>query len=193
MMQGTPERRPKVILKENFVVEENIDSIRWPQECSVCGGAVEQTDDIKLKKKFKNFGEINVDVLGIPYCKACFAKSRRTKFLDNVTLVISLILGIPLSILAIVASMATPGTQFVWFGLIFVLVIGICYGVVWLVVKFPIRALFKGHFVDLVNAWLIEEKKSDGREGVSVVIEIPNKVYANKFAQLNEVVPQPPK
>jgi hypothetical protein len=38
-----------------------------------------------------------------------------------------------------------------------------------------------------VDAWLIKEEKKDKKEGISVVIAIPNKQYASKFAQANSV------
>ena len=63
--------------------------------------------------------------------------------------------------------------------------IAIGYGLAWLIVKFPVKMLFRRRFAEPVDAWLIEEKKSDGKEGVSVVITIPNKDYAARFGQLN--------
>ena len=188
-MESQSERKPKLRRAKNFVVEENIDAIRWPQECSICGGVVEQTDNIKLQKKYKTFGKIKVEVADIPYCQTCLAKSRTARRLDTAVWILTLLLGIPLGFVLLAAqySRAGSGTGFIWLGLVFAFDIAVGYGLVWLVVKLPITTIFRERFVKPIDAWLIEEKKSDGKEGLSVVIAIPNKNYADKFGRLNGV------
>jgi len=186
-MSAGAQRRPRVRREKNFIVEENIDAIRWPKECAACQGPAEVSDDLRLERNIKVLGKIHVEVPGIPYCRACDPKIRRYKRLDRVRYVVALILGIPIGLLLIVAMARQPGTTFIWIGLVMLIGLVIGYGLAYLIVKFPVKALFRGHFVQPVEAWLVEEKKRDGREGASVVISIPNKAYAEKFAQLNGV------
>jgi len=173
--------------EKNFIVEENIDAIRWPKECAACGGPAEITDDLKLERNIKTLGKIKVQIPGIPYCQACAPRIRRHRRLDRVRWVVTLVLGIPIGLLLIVATARQPGTRFIWIGLLFLIGIALGYGLAFLIVKFPVKALFRRSFVEPVDAWVIEEKKRDGREGASVVISIPNRAYADKFAQLNGV------
>jgi hypothetical protein len=179
------QRRPRVRREKNFIVEENIEAIRWPTECAACQGPAEVSDDLRLERNIKALGKIHVEVPGIPYCRACAPKVRRHRGLDRVRYVVALVLGIPIGLLLIVATARQPGTRFIWLGLVMLIGIAIGYGLAYLLVKFPVKAIFRAHFVRPVEAWLIQEKKRDGSEGVSVVIHIPNKVYAEKFAQLN--------
>jgi hypothetical protein len=174
-------------VKGNFVVESNIGDVQWPQQCAVCGGPVETTDRLHLHGTFKALGRIDVDVDGIPYCRECFPKVHRGKLLERVRTVLAFVLGIPLGLYLIVLSMQqqSSGSRFVWIGMIMVLALAAGFGLSWLIVDFPIRALFKGRFARPVDAWLIQEKKTDNREGMSIVISIPNKDYAAAFAGLN--------
>jgi len=188
-MEGQPTKNPKVLRAKNFVVEENIDAIRWPQECSGCGGTVERTENIKLSKRYKTFGLITVDVAGIPYCQSCFKRSRAADRLDNVITVLTLVFGIPLGILMLVGVIqgGTAEPNLFALAVVFVFALALVYGLLWLLVKRPIRFFFKDRFADPFSAWMIEAKKSDGREGLSLVIAIPLKPYADKFAILNGV------
>lgn len=177
-------------VKRNFVVEENIQDIRWPAECAACGGAGELEDSLILKSKFKNLGKIQVEVKGIPYCRACFPKIRRGKLLDKITTIMAYVLGIPLGVLLIILSAQSQqgsGSGFIWIGLIFLIAIAMGYGISWLLIKMPVKLIFKRNFVAPVDGWLIEEVKKDGKEGVSVVISIPNNGYSAKFAEINKV------
>jgi len=193
-MESVETKRPRVIWKGNFVVEENVGAIMWPAECSACGGRVDVRDDLKLSGEFKNFGKVNVQVSGVPYCQGCFSKVKAAKRLDSVVIGLSLAVGIPLGIIVTITMMASSSVTFIWLPLIFVPVILICYALAWLAIKFPLRTIMKGRFVDYIDARLQHGKKSDGTEGVSVIIDIPNKDFATKFAQLNEALPEgPPK
>jgi len=186
-MEGELERKPHMRRGTNFIVEENVDTIQWPHECAVCGGPVEATDSLELKKTFKALGKIQVKVAGIPYCQVCLPKIHRGKMLDKVVYVVAFVLGIPIGLLLTTAVARQPGTTYVCCGLLMAVGLVIGYGLSWLIIKFPVRLLFKKYFASPVDAWLIEEKKSDGKNGMSVVISIPNKNYADKFAQLNGV------
>ena len=186
-MNGESDRRPRVRREKNFVVEENIDGLRWPGECAACGGPAEITDHLKLERNIKVLGKIHVEVPGIPYCQVCAPKIHSSRRLDKVRWVVTLVVGIPIGLLFILAAAQRPGTTFIWIGLLMLLGIAIGYGLATLIVKYPVKALLGGRLVQPVEAWLIEEKKRDGKEGASVVISIPNKVYAEKFAHLNGV------
>ncbi|OFW56449.1 MAG: hypothetical protein A2133_11535 [Actinobacteria bacterium RBG_16_64_13] len=184
MNEGS-ERKPRVRREKNFIVEENVDAIRWPRQCAACQGPAEVIENLTLERTLKVVGKIRVEVAGIPYCQACVPKIRRNKRLDKVRYVVALVAGIPIGLLLILAVARRPGTTFIWIGLLMLIGIAIGYGLAYLLVKFPVKALLRGRFVPPVEAWLLEEKKRDGREGASVVISIPNKAYAAKFAQLN--------
>jgi hypothetical protein len=182
-------RAPKIRRTRNFIVEQNVESIQWPQECCACSNPPEHTDNLHIKKKFKNYGEIKVQVKGIPYCEVCAKRSRTTKVVDTIVRVLAFVFGIPLGIFLIVLSARTSSSnQVIFLGLILILSIGIGYGFAWLVVKLPAKLILGKHMVEPVDAWLIEDDaKSDGKKGLSVVIEIPNKAYADKFAELNGI------
>jgi hypothetical protein len=188
-MDSQTDRRPKVRRGKNFVVEENIDTIRWPPVCSNCGGRVEQTENIALRQRYKTFGQISVEVVGIPYCRNCFTKSRTADRLDTVIVILTFLSGVPLGFLftawAIQGGTRGSSPTIIWLAMTFGLAIAICYGLLSLLLKRPIKFFFRDRFVDPVSAWLIEEKKSSGQQGLSVVIAIPNKRFADQFAQLN--------
>ena len=174
-------------VKANFVVESNIGDVQWPQQCAACGGPAETTDDLRLHGTFKGLGRIDVDVHGIPYCRQCLPNVRRGKALERIRTAVAFVLGVPLGLYLIILSMQqqTSGSRFVWVGMIMVLALAAGFGLSWLLVDVPVRALFKRKFVKPVDAWLVQEKKADDREGISVVISIPNKDYAALFASLN--------
>lgn len=178
-MDDKLQKRPRVRQeRKNFIVEQNIDAIQWPPECAVCGGRAEVTDTLKLEATFKNLGKVRIEVPGIPYCQGCFPKIRRGKLLDRVRYIVALVLGIPIGLLFVWMATKQPGATFVWCGLLLAMGLLIGYGLAWLIVKFPVKMLFRGYFVEPVDAWLV---------GTSVVISIPNRGYAAKFAQLNMV------
>ena len=183
-------KAPKIRRKNNFFVEQNVESIQWPQECCTCGGPPEHTEDLRLKKKFKNYGEIKVQVKGIPYCQVCAGRSRITKTINAIVRVLAFVIGIPLGIFLIVLSAqnSSSSNRIIFIGLIFLISIGIGYGLAWLLVKLPAKIILRKRMVEPVDAWMIEDdEKSDGKKGLSVVIAIPNKTYADKFAALNGV------
>lgn len=186
-METIAERKPKIRFQKNYVVEENLDAIEWPQECAACNGPVEIKDAIHLKEKFKGFGEIKVELAGIPYCQTCFPKIGAGKQLDRTHLILSFVIGIPLGVLLIAMLLADQNTNFIWCGAIFFIAYLIGYGIAWLFVKLPARIFLKGRIIEPVSAWLITEQKADKKEGISVIIAIPNKSYAGKFAQLNGI------
>lgn len=171
--------------KRNFVVEENIGAVRWPQECANCGGSAEVFDSLRMNKKFKGVGQIEIEVKNIPYCRTCFPKIRAGKRLDQVHLVVTFLIGIPLGILLIVMAMASKDVQFIFCGLVFLMALAVGYGIAWLLVKLPAKLLLGKRIAEPVDSWLIEEKKKDGKEGVSVVLSIPREDFAVKFAELN--------
>jgi hypothetical protein len=179
---------PVVMRREkNFIIEENVSNVRWPEECSGCEGPAEKHEDIHLEKKFKNLGQIKIDVKGIPYCQDCLKKARAAKRLDRAIQILALVFGIPLAIFGIAnqVSSQSSGSTFIMCGFEILLCIALCYGIFWLLIKLPLRKIFKDRYKDPVSAWMIEEKKRDGRQGLSVVIRIPNRGYADKFAFLN--------
>ena len=187
-MDTAIEQKPKIRReKKNIVVEENVKAVRWPQECVGCGSTAVQFDSILLKEKYKAFGEIQVQVEGIPYCQACFAKSRSGARLNLVVWIITFVLAIPLSALFILQSYSQQSGQggIVWCSMIFLFTLLFSYGLVWFLVKLPAKAILRKRILEPVTAWLIEEKKSDGKNGISLVLSIPNPAYALKFAALN--------
>ena len=179
---------PVVMRREkNFIIEENVSSVRWPEECSGCDGSALQHEDIHLEKKFKNLGLIKIDLKGIPYCQDCFKKAGAAKRLDRAIQILAIVFGIPVALLAIVNqyNSRSSGSNFILCGFEILLSIALFYGIFWLIIKLPMRKLFKNRYTEPISAWIIEEKKRDGREGLSVVIRIPNRGYADKFALLN--------
>ena len=74
-----------------FVVEENLEAIKWPQECSWCGDLVERFDCLRVKGKFKDAGQIQNEIAGIPYCKQCIGRSRLTGVLNNIVIIMAFV------------------------------------------------------------------------------------------------------
>ena len=178
---------PTIRFAKNFVVEENLSAVTWPQECAACGNPASIKDSIPLKENFKGFGEIKVEVTGIPYCPDCFPRIRAGKRLNKLVWILSFVIGIPIGILLIIAAMNNQNTTFVLCGVVLAIGWAIGYGLAWLFVKLPARILMKKRIIEPVDAWLIKEEKKDKKEGISVVISIPNKGYASKFAAANGV------
>ncbi|MHB1355724.1 MAG: hypothetical protein ACYCZF_07080 [Anaerolineae bacterium] len=179
---------PKIRRKNNFIVEQNLESICWPKECCTCGGPPDHTEDVHFKKKFKNYGEIKVQVNGIPYCQVCASRIRITKAIDAIVRVLAYVIGVPLGIFLVVLSAKSSSTKFIFLGLIFLIAIGIGYVLAYLLVRPPAKIILRKRMVEPVDAWMIEDdEKSDGKKGLSVVIDIPNKTYADKFAVINGV------
>lgn len=172
---------------KNFVIEENVDAVKWPQECANCGGPAEEIDSLRMSKEFKGIGKIKVEVKGIPYCRVCFPKIRAGKLLDQIHLAVTFLIGIPLGILLIALMMTSENVQFICCGLVFLVALLIGYGLAWLLVKLPAKILFGKKIAEPVGGRLIEEKKKDGKEGISVVLTIPREDFALKFAELNKV------
>ncbi len=187
-MEAGSETRPVMRRESNFIVEENLEAVRWPHQCVVCGGPAEQTDTLALRQNYKGIGEVRVDVAGIPYCQVCWRKARAGKRLNQAVWIGTVLLGIPLAILFGVLAMRSPSVRFVFCGMLVLLAFLTAYGIAWLLVKLPIKLLFRNRIVEPVDAWLITEKKRDGRDGVSIVIQIPNKSYADAFARVNGLV-----
>ncbi|MBA4384504.1 MAG: hypothetical protein C0410_07190 [Anaerolinea sp.] len=182
------ERKAKIRrLKANFVIEENVDAIKWPAECSACGGLPQAFDEIRMEKKYKNFGLIKTSLSHIPYCENCFKKVIATKRLDKAVWILALIFGIPLGLFLSALMANEPGAKIVCLGLLVGLGVAIAWGIFWLIIRFPIKSIFKNRYTEHIDAWIIEEKKSDQTEGLSVVVSIPNKTFAQKFANLNGV------
>jgi hypothetical protein len=186
-MEIITEKKPIIRFAKNFVVEENLTAVTWPQECAVCGGPPDIKDAISLKENFKGFGEIKVEVAGIPYCSVCFPRIRAGKRLNRLVWALSFVFGIPIGLLLIFAALTNENTSFVMCGILIALGWAVGYGLAWLSVKLPAKILLKKRIIEPVDAWLIKEEKKDKKEGISVVIAIPNKQYASKFAQANSV------
>ncbi len=180
--------KPSIRFAKNFIVEQHLDAVRWPQTCCSCGQPAEVYDNLQLKEKFKNYGEIRVQVTGIPYCQQCAKRSRTGKLVNRAVYVAAFIIGIPLAVLLILAASRSSSTRFIFCGLIIVLSLLVGYGLAWLLIKLPVKLILRKRLVEPVDAWIIEDDaKSDGTKGVSVVISIPNKRYAASFAELNGV------
>lgn len=182
------EKKPRIRRNKNFIVEENIDAVHWPRECTRCGGSVDVEDKFTLEKDFKTLGKIHINLSGIPYCRECFPMIQRGKKIGQVRFILALVLGIPIAALMILSAARQPGTTFILCGLLLVIGVLIGYGLSWLIIALPVKLLFKKSVAEPVDAWLIEEQKANGIQGVSVVLEIPYRTYADKFAQLNGVV-----
>lgn len=178
------EKTPRVRREKNFTVEENIDAIRWPAECAWCGGAVERYETIRMKDKFKEYGQVQAELKGIPYCQRCARNAKRTDRLNTIVFIVGLVIGIPLTIFAKVQPSTGGEAEMPWW-LTFVVCVGIGYGLAWLLLKLPYKLIFRKNVAEPVTAWQVEEFKSDGKQGVSVVINIPNKNFSDKFAELN--------
>lgn len=181
---------PRIRRNKNLIVEEGLEVLAWPQECATCGGAVERTDALALKSKFKNLGEISITVAGIPYCQTCYRKISAGKRLNQIVLIVAIVIAIPIALFMILAALRDQNVTFVWCGLIFFLAFLLGYGLAWLLIKLPVKTFLRKLITEPVDAWLISEKKRDGKEGISVVISIPNKHYADKFFALNSAPPQ---
>ncbi|KAF0111743.1 MAG: hypothetical protein FD147_754 [Chloroflexi bacterium] len=188
-MDGTMVKKAKIRRAVNFIIEENIEAVQWPRECSACGGIPTIFDRIKMEKKFKNFGIIISELRNIPYCKPCFQKVIATKGLDKIVLTLALIFGIPLGLLLSYLMAKDPGTRIVCLGLLLVAGVGIAWVFFYLLIRFPVKSIFKNNFTEYIDAWLFEDEKADRTEGLSVMVSIPNKRFAEKFAVLNEVPP----
>lgn len=186
-MDTIAETKSTIRFAKNFVVEENLAAVTWPQECAACGGPPDIKDAILLKESFKGFGEIKVEVAGIPYCPDCFPRIRAGKRLNTLVWILSFVVGIPIGILLILAAMTNKSSSIVMCGILIALGWAVGYGLAWLFVKLPAKILLKKRIIEPVDAWLIKEEKKDKKEGISVVIAIPNKQYARKFAQANGV------
>jgi hypothetical protein len=186
-MEPSIENKPTIRFSKNFIVEEHLDAVQWPQECAACGGPPEINDAIELSEDFKGFGKVKVDVTGIPYCQGCFPRIRSGKRLNTWVYVLSFVLGIPLAILFILSAMTNQSTTFVMCGFLILVGWAIGYGLAWLLVKLPAKIFFRKKFIEPVGAWMIKEQKKDKKEGISVVLSIPNKDYKAKFAALNGV------
>ena len=186
-MEPSIEKKPYIRFEKNFIVEENLSAVKWPHECASCGGPVEIEDTIELSEEFKGFGKVNVVVPGIPYCKSCYPLIGKGKSLKTWVYVISLVLGIPIGILLIISALVDKSTSFIMLGFMLLLGWAIGYGLAWLLIKLPAKLFFKKKFIEPVDAWLLKEQKKDKKEGISVVISIPNKAYKAKFATMNEV------
>ncbi len=171
--------------KKNFVVEENVDAVKWPKECANCGGPAEVSDTLRMNKNFKGVGQIKVEVKNIPYCRTCLPKIRAGQRLDRTQMVVAFLIGIPLGILLIAMMARDRSVQFIFCGLVFLMTLAVGYGIAWLLVKLPAKLLLGKRIAEPVDGWLIEEKKADGKEGVSVVLTIPREDFALKFAELN--------
>jgi len=176
---------PKIRRDKNFIVEDNLEAIRWPQECSWCGRPVEHLETLKLKEKFKTKGQIQAEVAGIPYCKRCAGTARWTGRINTAIMILALVIGIVLTIFSkIQEATGTSGTSTPWY-LAFLVSFGIGYGLSWLLLKLPFKLIMRKRLTEPVTAWLMEGLKSDGQQGISVAISIPKKSYAEKFAQMN--------
>ncbi len=186
-MDTIAEKVPTIRFAKNFIVEENLSAVTWPQECAVCGGLPDIKDIISLKENFKGFGDIKVEVAGVPYCSDCFPRIRAGKRLNRLVWVLSFVIGIPIGILLILAAMTNESTTIVMCGILIALGWVVGYGLTWLFIKLPAKILLKKRIIEPVDAWLIKEEKKDKKEGISVVIAIPNKGYASKFAAANGV------
>jgi hypothetical protein len=173
----------------NFIVEDHIDALRWPQQCSNCGGPVEHTDSLEMSQKYKNYGRITVKVSGIPYCSSCMAKGRTTSRLNTIVLIAAFVIGIPLfALFGIQWLTSAQGGQFCAIGFALLGCIAIGYGIAWLLIKLPAKIILRKRLIKPIKAMLVERKKSDGKQGICVSLEIPNREYADRFAQLNEAV-----
>lgn len=174
-----------------FVVEENVDAVKWPHECVVCGAAPMLTDDINLARKMKNVDQVRTQVKGIPYCEPCLKKVKATRRLDMVVYILALVFGIPLGLLLTSLSANTPGTQIVCCGLLMVAGVVIAWLVFYLIIRFPVKSIFKNKFIEeVVTASLNEVTHLDGSQGFNVSISITRPEYAEKFSGLNEVEPE---
>ncbi len=188
-MDIVPEKKARIRCEKNFIVEENIDAVKWPDECAVCGGAVVVKDAIPMEKKFKNYGTVKTELKGIPYCSSCYAKVKATRRLDRAVWILALVCGIPLGLFLAYLMSNQPGTRLICLGLMVAVGVAAAWGFFWLLIRFPVKAIFKNSFVEYIDAWLFEETKPGLHEGLSVAVSIPRKEFADKFAILNEVVP----
>ena len=87
------QEHPVIRYATQFIVEEHLESLAWPQGCASCSGAAEIRDTIPLKKKFAALGEVRMEVTGIPYCNECFPHIQSTRRLNRVVLGVALAFG----------------------------------------------------------------------------------------------------
>jgi len=175
--------------KKNLVIEENVDLIKWPQECANgCGQPVVGTannDTFTMSKDFKGIGKVNVVIKDIPYCQDCFPRIKTGKTVNSIRLVVGIIIGIGLGAIMIIQQMQDSSVQFVFCSFILIISVLIGYGIAWLLVKLPAKLILGKHFAEPISASIIEEKKADGKQGMSILLSIPHKDYAAKFGALN--------
>jgi hypothetical protein len=191
-MDSIMERKPITRRKKKFFVEENVDAIQWPQECAVCGKPVENYDDNEfISNKFKNLtGAI---IPKVPYCHTCYSKVKATRRLDMSINILAFVIGIPLGIfLAYDYGKTEPllsKTTWVCMGIVFIIVLFFMIKLLQLLIRLPIKFIFKNRYTDCVEFDDKLREQIDKRPGRILVITIPNKLYADKFAILNSAVP----
>jgi hypothetical protein len=194
-MDTNPVSKPKIRMgkKQKFVVEEHVEAIQWPQECAACGKPAEVYDDNADRiGSFMNCYKVTPP--RVPYCNSCFKKVKATKRLDTALLFIGTLFGIPAGLLLAYSFYLTlekiTKTEIMCLGLI--AAIGFVAGVQFIrfLIRGPVKAIFKNRYTGYVEFDDKNIKLSDAVSTWFLEISIPNKLYAAKFAALNEVVPQ---
>jgi hypothetical protein len=166
------------------------DALKWPQECANCGRPAKMTDTLIETVSLEDTGAvkaaISVAVKGIPYCEVCFPKIKKSQNIFFIQLIVTFLIGIPLSIL-LIKIQGESDSPFIFCGMLTALSIAIGYGLSWLLVKLPAKIFMKDKIAEPVKGNLIEEVKAGGNKIVSLVLSIPNEGYASKFAELNGI------
>jgi hypothetical protein len=167
-----------------------INSVKWPQECANCGRPVKITDTLIETVSLADTGAVkaavSVSVQGIPYCEVCFPKIKKAQNVYFTQLIVTFLIGIPLSFL-LIKTQGESDSPFIFCGMLTALSFTIGYGLSWLLVKLPTKIFMKEKIAEPVKGKLIEEVKADGNKIVSLVLSIPNEGYAAKFAEINGV------
>jgi hypothetical protein len=194
-MDTSMQRKPKIRLgkKKKFIVEANVDAIQWPQECAVCGKPVEIYDDNEDKSTtFMNCYKVTPPK--VPYCQTCYKKVKTTKRLDGAIYLWSGLFSIPLGLLLAYSFYLTlekiTKTELLCLGLISAIGFVAGMSIIKFLIRGPIKAIFKNRYTNYVQFYDINERISDTLSVWNLEINIPNKLYAAKFAALNSVEPE---
>jgi len=167
-------------------LQAKINALKWPQECANCGGPVQKTHSFIESYSNTNDGFGVAVTIKVPYCGVCFPKIKRSQNISSIQLIVTFLIGIPLSIL-LIKIQGESDSPFIFCGLLFALSIAIGYGLSWLLVKLPAKIFMKDKIAEPVKGKLIGEVKAGDNKIVSLALSIPNEGYAAKFAELNGV------
>jgi hypothetical protein len=178
-------------------LQGRIDSLKWPQECAVCGGPVQKLDSFVETISINGTGAVKkaaaVSVKKVPYCDVCYPKIKNSKNIAMWQIIFTLLVGIGLSIFTVNYAGNNPITvdigggmslQSIPCGALILISFVIAYGLSWLLIRLPAEFLMKGKIAKPITGKL-QDTTAAGIRSINLVLTIPNNNYAAKFDQLN--------